>query len=326
MAVQQTLVIVKPDGIAKGLVGQILCSVLSNKLIVTDHVCARLNRDLVEELYKYEKSEVYFQEVVNWISSDEVFLLKIQGEDAVEKIKWHIIGRYPNGIRGQYAENWIKNVAHAPDSETSAKREIELFESIFKRKEKMDNTLFKGKKIFALTGMSECGKSTVGKYLDLRGISRLKIVKFFERIRNKQCKNEELYGFIKREEQKNPYALWDAFVEELINEMNTRKASMVSIESLYGGGLGPYLKTRLGNHFCIVYIDIPIEVRLKRQMQRENLPSIDEAKNILLPRDEIKTNSGTPALKEIAEEIIDNSRTLNDLYRLVDEMIKKHLV
>lgn len=325
MAVQQTLVIVKPDGIAKGLVGQILCNVLSNKLIVTDHVCMRFNRDLAEELYKYEKSEVYFQEVVDWISSDEVFLLKIQGEDAVEKIKWRIIGRYPNGIRGQYAESWIKNVAHAPDSETSAKRELKLFESIFKRKEEMENNLFKGKKIFALTGMSECGKSTVGKYLGSRGIPRLKIVRFFELIRGKRCPDEELYQFIKREEQKNPYGLWDAFIEELINEMNISKASMVSIESLYGGGLGPYLKKRLRDHFCIVYIDIPVEIRLKRQMQRENLPTTEEAKNILLPRDEIKMNSGVTALKEIAEEIIDNSGTLNDLYRLVDEMIQRHL-
>lgn len=326
MAVQQTLVIVKPDGIAKGLIGQILRSISSNKLIVIDHVYARLNRDLAEELYKEEKSEVYFHEVVSWISSDKVFLLKIQGEEAVEKIKWHIVGRYPNGIRGRYAENWIKNVAHAPDSETSAKRELELFESIFKRKEEMNNTLFKGKKIFALTGMSECGKSTVGKYLDSQGILRLKIVKFFERIRDKQCPGEELYQFIKREEQKNPYDLWDAFIEELIDEMNARKASMASIESLYGGGLGPYLKKRMGNHFCIVYVDIPVEIRLKRQMQRENLSTTEEATNILLPRDEIKINSGIPALKEIAEEVIDNSGTLNDLYRLVDEMIQRNLV
>lgn len=326
MAVQQTLVIVKPDGIAKGLIGQILRSISSNKLIVIDHVYAHLNRKLAEELYKEEKSEVYFHEVVSWISSDKIFLLKIQGEEAVEKIKWHIIGRYPNGIRGRYAENWIKNVAHAPDSETSAKRELELFESIFKRKEKMDHNLFKGKKIFALTGMSECGKSTVGKYLDSQGVPRLKIVKFFEQIRDKQCPSEELYQFIKREEQKNQYDLWDAFIEELMDEMNTRKASMASIESLYGGGLGPYLKKRLGSHFCIVYIDIPVEIRLKRQMQRENLLTTEEAKNILLPRDEIKINSGITALKEIAEEVIDNSGTLHNLYRLVDEMIQRHSV
>lgn len=324
MSVQQTLVIIKPDGIAKGLIGQILCSILSNELIVIDNAYTHLNRKLAEELYKEEKAEVYFQEVVNWISSSKVLLLKVQGEMAVEKIKWHIIGRYPNGIRGRYAENWIKNVAHAPDSETSAKRELKLFESIFKRKKKMEHNLFRGKKVFALTGMSECGKSTVGKYLDSQGISRLKIVKFFERIRDKQSPCEELYQFISREEQKNPYALWDDFIKELMDEMNIRKTNMASIESLYGGGLGPYLKKRMGNHFCVVYIDIPIEIRLERQMQREKLSTLEEAKSVLLPRDKIKTNSGIPALKKIAEEIIDNSGTLNVLYRLIDEMIQRH--
>lgn len=326
MSIQQTLVIIKPDGLIKGLVGQILYNIQSNELTVVDCVYTYLSHSLVEELYFKEKEEVYFKEVVDWVSSARVLLLKVQGKDAVRKIKWHIIGRYPNGIRGQYAENWIKNIAHAPDSEASAKQELNLLNSIFKEREDMDNILFNGKKVFALTGMSECGKSTVGKYLDSRGIPRLKIVRFFERVRDKQSPGEELYQFIKKEEQNNPYALWDAFIEELIAEMNIRKVSRVSIESLYGGGLGPYLKKRMGDHFCIVYLDVPLEIRLKRQMQRENLLTSEEAEKILLPRDKIKAESGIPALKEIAEEIIDNSSTLDVLCRLVDEMLQRHSV
>lgn len=326
MSIQQTLVIVKPDGLIKGLVGQILYDIQSNGLTVVDCAYAYLNHNLVEELYSKEKEEVYFREVVNWVSSACVFLLKVQGEDAVKKIKWHIIGRYPNGIRGQYADNWIKNVAHAPDSETSAERELDLLNSIFKKRKDMDNILFNGKKVFALTGMSECGKSTVGKYLDSRGVPRLKIVRLFERIRDKQSPGEELYQFIKKEERNNPYVLWDAFIEELIDEMNIRKVNRVSIESLYGGGLGPYLKKRMCGHFCIVYIDIPLKIRIKRQMQREKLLTLKEAEKILLPRDKIKEKSGIPALKEIAEEVIDNSDTLDFLYRLIDEMLQRHSV
>lgn len=326
MSIQQTLVIIKPDGLIKGLVGQILYNIQSNELTVVDCVYTYLSHSLVEKLYFKEKEEVYFKEVVDWVSSARVLLLKVQGKDAVRKIKWHIIGRYPNGIRGQYAENWIKNIAHAPDSEASAKQELNLLNSIFKEREDMDNTLFNGKKVFALTGMSECGKSTVGKYLDSRGIPRLKIVRFFERVRDKQSPGEELYQFIKKEEQNNPYALWNAFIEELIAEMNIRKVNRVSIESLYGGGLGPYLKKRMGDHFCIVYLDVSLEIRLKRQMQRENLLTSEEAEKILLPRDRIKAESGIPALKEIAEEIIDNSSTLDVLCRLVEEMLQRHSV
>ena len=96
---------------------------------------------------------------------------------------------------------------------------------------------------------------------------------------------------------------------------------MASIESLYGGGFGPYLKHRLNNHFCIVYIDIPLETRLERQIYREELANIEEAKKILIPRDKIKADSGIPALKEIAEEIIDNSSTVQNLYKAIDKMI-----
>ncbi|MCX6813395.1 MAG: hypothetical protein NTV77_02885 [Candidatus Azambacteria bacterium] len=323
MSVQQTLIIVKPDGLTKGLVGQILHSLKTHSLVVVDSATTLLPRQWVEELYSLERSEVYFTEVVDWVSSAPVLLLMVEGPDAIAKVKWQIIGRYPNGIRGQYSENWIKNVAHVPDSEESAERELNLSEQIFENRKKADKDLFKDKMIFALTGMSECGKSTIGKYLDSRGIPRLKIVRFFERIRDKWSPQSELYQFTDEEEKRNPYALWDVFLNELLVEMETRKVSRVSIESLYGGPLGPYLKHRMGDRFRIVYVDISLEIRLQRQMQREGLATTEEAKEILLPRDQVKADSGIPALKDIADEVIDNSGTREFLYQAIDELIAR---
>ena len=323
MSVQQTLIIVKPDGLAKGLVGQILHSLKTHSLVVVDSATTLLPRQWVEELYSLERSEVYFTEVVDWVSSAPVLLLMVEGPDAIAKVKCQIIGRYPNGIRGQYSENWIKNVAHVPDSEESAERELNLSEQIFENRKKADKDLFKDKMIFALTGMSECGKSTIGKYLDSRGIPRLKIVRFFERIRDKRSPQSELYQFTGEEEKRNPYALWDVFLNELLVEMETRKVSRVSIESLYGGPLGPYLKHRMGDRFRIVYIDISLEIRLQRQMQREGLATAEEAKEILIPRDQVKADSGIPTLKDIADEVIDNSGTREFLYRAIDELIAR---
>lgn len=319
--IQETLVIIKPDGLEKGVVGQILRSLQTNGLSVIDCVKTHLEQSWVKKLYAGEEKEVYFEDVVNWVSSAPVLFLKIYGEQAVEKVKWNIVGRYPNGIRGKYSENWIKNIAHAPDSYESAQRELQLSKTIFKEQKRIDNNLFKNKIIFALTGMSECGKSTVGKYLDSQGIPRLKIVRLFERIRDKWSPSEELYQFTKREEERNQYALWDAFIDELLTEMNARNVSMSSIESLYGGGFGPYLKYRLNNHFCIVYVDISLEIRLQRQMQREGLTNIEDAKKILIPRDKIKAESGIPALKEISGVIIDNSGAIQNLYKSIDKMI-----
>lgn len=324
MSVQRTLIIIKPDGLAKGLVGQVLHSLKMHSLVVIDSATALLTRQWVEELYGFERNEVYFTEVVEWVSSAAVLFLKVEGPDAIAKVKWQIIGRYPNGIRGQYSENWIKNVAHVPDSEDSAERELNLSEQIFENRRRMDEDLFRDKMVFALTGMSECGKSTVGAHLDSRGIPRLKIVKFFERVREKWSYQSELYQFTDEEERHDPYALWDAFLNELLVEMETRKVSQVSIESLYGGPFGPYLKYRMGDRFRIIYVDIPLEIRLQRQMQREGLATLEEARGILLPRDKVKADSGIPALKDISDEIIDNSGTIESLYRAIDELITRY--
>jgi len=325
MSVEQTLIIVKPDGMAKGLIGQILCALQKHNLRVVDHARLQLDREWVENLYNGERNEVYFAEVVEWVSSAPVLFLKVEGGEAVDLAKWRIIGRYPEGIRGQYSENWIKNVAHASDSLKAAQYELMLAEPIFERRKQMDENRFSGKMVFALTGMSECGKSTVGKYLDSKDIARLKIVKLFERVRDKWSSDEELYAFVRRQEERDPYALWDAFIDELVGEMERLNTNTVSIESLYGGGLGPYLKQKLGRHFCIVFIDIPLEIRLVRQMQRENLPDVESARKHILPRDEIKDKSGIPALKEIADEVIDNSGTIEELYQKIDQLVQRYL-
>jgi nucleoside-diphosphate kinase len=325
MAHEQTLVIVKPDGIAKGLVGEILLGLNLYGLRVVQSFRARLQRELVEALYGDEHREIYFLDVVNWVSSGPVLVFKVEGPEAVSKVKWEIIGRYPNGLRGKYSENWIKNVAHAPDSLKSACRELRLLKNLFEEHAKMNQIRFKDKMVFALTGMSECGKSTVGKYLDTRGIKRLKIVKIFENVRQTitPTQEENLAEFVKREESRDPYALWNLFLDELLRQMESLGVDTVSIESLYGGGLGPYIQQALGDRFCIVYIDIPLEVRLERQMIREGLKTLDDARRLLLPRDKIKAESGIPALKEIADEIIDNSRTTEDLHKAIDSMIAR---
>lgn len=324
MVDQQTLIIVKPDGIAKGLVGLIINALRAYDLSIVDSVRVHLTRSWVEQLYATEENEPYFLEVVEWVSSAPVLFLKIEGRDAVAKVKWQIIGRYPDGIRGQYSENWIKNVAHAPDSLSAAERELQLAEQVFARGRMMNEERFRDKMVFALTGMSECGKSTAGKYLDSCGIPRLKIVKLFGKVRDKQASGMDLKEFVAREELRDPHALWDAFIDELLEEMNSRGVAMASIESLYGGGLGPYLQEKIAASFCIVYIDASEEKRLELQMIREGLSTVEEARQLLLPRDKIKADSGIPQLKDIAGEIIDNTGTLDDLYRAVDATVERH--
>lgn len=326
MNLQRTLIIVKPDGIEKGLVGSILTLIHNHNLNVVSSLQIQLQKEMVEKLYEkeMEMDKKLFEEITTWISSSPVLLLIVEGNDAINTVKFNIIGKYPKGLRGKFSENKLKNIAHAPDSIKSAHHELELLTPLFERKKEMDRKRLDGKMIFALTGMSECGKSSVGKYFDNHGIPRLKIIKLFKSIYYKWNSNMDFRGFVEHEEKTNPLRIWDAFIDELLIEMEKRNVKTVSIESLYGGGLGPYLKQKLGKYFCIIYIDVPLKIRLRRQMQREQLTTIKEAKKHLLPRDNIKTKSGVLALKEIAGEIVDNSDTLVDLHKAIDSIIAKY--
>ncbi|MBP6930241.1 hypothetical protein KBB60_01400 [Patescibacteria group bacterium] len=321
MSVQATLVIVKPDGIEKGLTTTILNKITEMGLVVTDRVAIRLSRQWVEELYDKERHKWHFEYAVEWVSSAPVRLLRVEGEDAVSLVKWSAIGRYPQGIRGCFAENCIKNVAHASDSAESAERELTLSESLFRKELERMQAMFTGKTVFALTGMSECGKSTAGMYFDSRGIPRLKIKNLFDRIRAREASDLDLATFVAQQESSDKLALWDRFINELLREIDAREASAVSIESLYGDDFARHLKYVIGDALCLVYIDIPLELRVIRQMGRENLDSSQEARKMLLHRDEIKAASGIERIKDFADEIIDNSGTMQSLEASLDRLI-----
>lgn len=230
-----------------------------------------------------------------------------------------------DGLRRIYSESHIKNIAHAPEDLESAGKEIQYFEKYFMQEKQSNRERFSNITVFALAGMSECGKSTVGRYFDSKGISRLKIVKIFERVRDKKEPNKDLKGFVEEQEQKDPFVLWDSFIDELIIEMQSLSAKNASIESLYGGGLGPYLKQQLGKNFCLIFIDVPLKIRLQHQIIREGLKGgVKEAEKLLSPRDQFKTATGVPQLKEIADEVIDNSTTLRELYQQIDRLIDEY--
>lgn len=278
------------------------------------------------EQYPTEKIWLY-TEMENFMTSSPVILIKLRGKGAIKKTKKELVGKYCSrvGLRWLYSETIIKNVAHAPDNPKEAMEHLQYFESHFQKERTMNRERFKDIKVFALTGMSECGKSTVGRYFESKGIPRLKIVKIFEQIKDKQDpKEKDAKTFVSKRKQADPLALWDSFIDELLLEMNSRSVNSASIESLYGGGMGPHLKQKLGDSFCLLYIDASAEVRLQRQIKRRSLANIEEAKQIMLPRDKFKAQTGVPALKKQADEIVDNSGSLEELHAQVERIITKH--
>ncbi len=131
MSQQETsMLVVKPDGVARGLVDEIRRIILSRGLAIIEEVRKTLKPETVEQLYQ-GVSDVsrrdYFPQLVEFMSSDSVHIFIVRGEDAVGKVRAIIGKRAPaSGIRQRWAESIIRNVAHGPHTAERAKEEILL--------------------------------------------------------------------------------------------------------------------------------------------------------------------------------------------------------
>lgn len=180
--------------------------------------------------------------------------------------------------------------------------------------------------IFALSGLSESGKSTAGRFLDAHGIQRLKITQFMHAVKAADRAEAEAYGtWLDRALQERPGWLYARFTDRLLAYRATVNQAPLSIESLYDPALARHIKQRLGSQFVIIYLEIPREVRLQRQLGRENLSSLEEAARLLDPRDAQKVAWGIDAVRAMTDEVIDNSGPLEALHARLEELLRRRL-
>lgn len=181
------------------------------------------------------------------------------------------------------------------------------------------------KKVFLLGGMSESGKSTLGRYFDSKGVPRLKIVSFLKNVMARDGAVGDFAAWNDENTKQRPEWVREAFTANFLAVTSEKAIDYCALESLYSPDLALYMKQVLGaDRVIIVYVDMDVEVRLQRQMIRENLTSMDDAKRLLLPRDERKKEWGVPGIKAVADFVVDNSGSLDDLYRIADDIIRKH--
>lgn len=180
------------------------------------------------------------------------------------------------------------------------------------------------KKVFLIGGMSESGKSSLGKYFDLKGIKRLKIISFLKNVMQKEGGAEDFHTWNEKNVKERPEWVYEVFTNEFLEVTSKEGVEFCVLESLYNPDLALYMKKALGNHVAIViYVNMGEDIRLQRQMIRQNLSNIEEAKSLLLPRDKMKREWGVPQIEPIADHVIDNSGTIQELYNRADEIINK---
>jgi len=132
MAIESTLLIVKPDGVARGLVGEVLRRVETKGLTIEQMDLRRIERATAEEHYGEHREKPFFGELVDFITSGPAVVAKITGEDAITCWRTLMgptnpVAAPPGSIRGDLATVIDRNIVHGSDSPASAARELQLF-------------------------------------------------------------------------------------------------------------------------------------------------------------------------------------------------------
>ena len=132
MPEQSTLLIVKPDAVRRGLIGEILRRVEAKGLRIDEVRSMRIDRALAEEHYAEHGEKPFFDELVGFISSADVVVARLTGEQAVSVLRT-LMGSTnpaeapPGTIRGDYGTLITENLVHGSDSPEAAERELKLF-------------------------------------------------------------------------------------------------------------------------------------------------------------------------------------------------------
>jgi nucleoside-diphosphate kinase len=129
---EQTLVLVKGDGVRRKLVGEIIRRIENKGLDIRTLQLMDVSRELAEEHYAEHRDKPFFGELVEFITSTPVVAMRVEGEGAI-KVMRNLMGATnpaeaaPGTIRGDLALSLPDNLVHGSDSPESAERELELF-------------------------------------------------------------------------------------------------------------------------------------------------------------------------------------------------------
>jgi nucleoside-diphosphate kinase len=132
MAIETTLVLVKPDGVSRGLCGEVVSRLERRGYELRAARLLKLTRSLAREHYAEHRGKPFFGGLVDFICSGPVLALAVRGEGAVLGVRAMMgatnpADAAPGSIRGDLATELAENVVHGSDSKRSAKRELALF-------------------------------------------------------------------------------------------------------------------------------------------------------------------------------------------------------
>ena len=129
---ERSMVLIKPDGVERNLIGNIISVYEDNGLKVIHLKLMTAARELAEKHYSQHKGKDFYEELITYITRSPLCAMILEGEDAIKRIRAINGATSPDDaakgtIRHKYARSKTENCVHASDNEESAKREISLW-------------------------------------------------------------------------------------------------------------------------------------------------------------------------------------------------------
>jgi nucleoside-diphosphate kinase len=129
---ERTLVVVKPDGVQRGLVGEIVQRFEKRGFRIVGMKMVHVSREMAEQHYAVHKGKFFYDGLVGYITSSPVVALVIEGNDAIKAVRLMVGSTRPNEaapgtIRGDLALMGLRNLIHASDAPETAVSEINLW-------------------------------------------------------------------------------------------------------------------------------------------------------------------------------------------------------
>ncbi len=129
---ERTFVMIKPDGVQRGLIGEVISRLERKGLKIVAMKMLWIQEETAREHYAEHSEKPFFQALVDYITSGPVVAMVVEGKEAVKVVRTLVgatnpVEASPGTIRGDFGMDIGRNVVHASDSLESAEREISLF-------------------------------------------------------------------------------------------------------------------------------------------------------------------------------------------------------
>ncbi|MFN3705506.1 MAG: nucleoside-diphosphate kinase [Thermoflexales bacterium] len=129
---ERTLIIIKPDGVQRSLVGEVIARFERRGLRIAGLKLMRISRALAEEHYAEHKGKPFYEGTVRYMTSAPVVVMVLEGPNAIQAArqtmgKTHPLEAAPGTIRGDFGLDIARNLVHGSDKPETAEREIALY-------------------------------------------------------------------------------------------------------------------------------------------------------------------------------------------------------